>query len=41
MNQVRFKISFKMFVDQFYEIEYIFQTVHWIELKFYKEILNT
>jgi hypothetical protein len=24
MNQVRFKISYKIFADQFYEIEYIF-----------------
>ena len=41
MNQVRFKFSLKIFVDQFCEIEHMFQIVHWIELKFYREILDT
>jgi hypothetical protein len=41
MNQVRSKYDLKMSADQFCEIEYTFQTIHWIELKFYRKILDT
>jgi hypothetical protein len=41
MNQVMSKFGFKMSVNQFCEIGHIFQTVHWIELKFYRETLDT
>jgi len=37
MNQVRFKFNLKMSAIQFCEIEHIFQTVHWIKLKIYRE----
>jgi hypothetical protein len=41
MNQVMSKFGFKMSVNQFCEIGHIFQTVHWIELKFYRETWHT
>jgi hypothetical protein len=41
MNQVKSKFDLKISADQFYKIEPIFQTIHWIELKLYREILNT
>ena len=40
MNQVKFKFDLKMPTDQFCEIIHISQTIHWIELKFYKEIVD-
>jgi hypothetical protein len=41
MNQVRSKFGLKMSADQFCEIEHTFQTINWIELKFYRKILDT
>lgn len=41
MNQVKFKVGLQMFINQFYEINYISQTVYWIELKVFKNILDT
>jgi hypothetical protein len=34
MNQVMYTIGLKMSAYQFFNIEHIFQTVHWIELNF-------
>jgi len=40
-NKVRFEFVLKMSVDQFCEIEHIFQTIYQNELTFYREILDT
>ena len=40
-NQVRSEFGLKMSIDQFYEINHIYQTVHCNELKFYVVILDT
>jgi hypothetical protein len=41
MNQVMFKFDLKISADQFCKLKHIFQTLHWIELKIYREILDT
>ena len=40
-NQVKSEFCLKMSTDQFCKIRHISQTVYWIELKFYKEMLDT
>jgi hypothetical protein len=41
MNQVKFDFDFQIFADLFGKIGHISQTVYQIEVKFYREILNT
>jgi hypothetical protein len=40
MNHIRSEFGLKISTDQFYEIKHTCQTVHWIELKLYREILD-
>jgi hypothetical protein len=36
-NQVKFEFGFQMSTNQFYKIMHISQTIHRIELEFYRE----
>jgi hypothetical protein len=39
-NQVRFEFDFKIYGDQFWEIEHVSQIVHRNEIKLYRKILD-